>query len=79
MRRIDADMYCRSEPRANWGKTGHDCQLKNIFASETKLIAVKNSNAHKNTGRAQEGGTCTLMFNELETMVGSMDTEETNL
>ena len=57
MRRIDADMYCRSEPRANWGKTGHDCQLKNIFASETKLRAVTGYNEHENNGQGKEGGT----------------------
>ena len=57
MRRIDADMYCRSEPRANWGKTGHDCQLKNIFASETKLRAVTGYNEHENNGQGKEGAT----------------------
>ena len=50
---LEADMYCGSEPRSNWGKIGHDCQLKNIFASETKLRVIAGYNENENTGLVQ--------------------------
>ena len=39
-RKKEADMYCRSETRANWTKIGYDYQLKHIFASEMRLRAM---------------------------------------
>ena len=53
--------------------------MKNIFASETKLRAVKGYNEHKNIRRAQEVGTCAMVFDELPTMVDSMDVKKTKL
>ena len=78
-RRIEAYMYCGSEPRANWAKIWHDCQLKNIFDSENKLMAVTGYNEHKKIGRVQEGGTCAMVFHELATMVDIMDVEKRSL
>ena len=69
-------MYCKSEPRANWAKIGRDSQLKNIIASKTTLRAVTIYNDHKNTGQAQEGETCDVVFDELSTMVDSMDVDK---
>ena len=75
-RKIEADMYCRSETRADWAKIGHDCQLKNIFASKKKLRMVNGYIEHENTRRAQEIGTCTIVFDEWEIMVDSMDVDK---
>ena len=72
-------MYCISEKRSNWEKTLHDCQLKNIFDLEMKLRAVTDYNDHENTSWAQEGGTRAMVFDELTTMVESMDVAETKL
>ena len=50
--------------------------MKNIFALETKLRKVTSYNEHKDTGWAQEGGTYDMVFDELETMVDSMDVDK---
>ena len=53
--------------------------MKNIFTSETKLRAATCYIEHKNTGRVQEVGTYAIMFDELETMLDSMDIDKRNL
>ena len=53
-------MLIRNE--VQMGKIEHDFQLKTIFASETISRAVTGYNKHGNTGRAQEGGTCNIVF-----------------
>ena len=55
------------------GKIGHDFQLKNIFASETKLRTVTSYNEHENNGWEKKVGTGEMVFYELVTMVDSMD------
>ena len=51
--KIEADMYCRSEKRAEWAKIGHAFQLKNIFSSESRLRALMGYNEHKNSRGAK--------------------------
>ena len=53
--------------------------MKSFFASETKLKVVKGYNEHENTGQVQEVGTCAVVFDELATMVDSMDVEKQSL
>ena len=39
-------------------------------------MAVMGYNEHKKIRRSQEGGTCAIIFNELSTMVDSMDVDK---
>ena len=42
------------------------------------LRAVTGYNDHENTGQVQEGGTCAIVFYELETMVVNMYVDKKN-
>ena len=78
-RRLEADMNCGSEPRAKWAKIGHNRQLKNILASDTNLRVDTVYNEHEKTGLAQERGTRNMLFDELTTMLDSMDVDKKSL
>ena len=79
VRRISADAYLGAETRANWKQLPHQNLLPQLFQSETEIRAIAAHNQNEDDGRAQEGGTCLLVFDFLTSVVGDMGIDPTGL
>ena len=79
VRRVSADAYLGAETRANWKALPYDSLLPQLFQSQTELKAVAGHNIHEENGRAQEGGTCLMIFDFLTTVTSELGTDPTGL